>query len=113
MTWKRIVQPAAVAVAAVTLAACGAVPQPQAPVEGATLEQPSPPSEEDEASPAPDGGGASEPEREGTTPDRSQPAPESEDDGGTPWHLLPEDDRPSAEAFQPDCDRASVEIVAC
>ena len=113
MTRKRIVQPVAGAVAAVTLAACGAVPQPQAPVEAAPPEQPGPPSEEDEASPAPDACGASEPERDGTTPDRSQPAPESEDDGGTPWHLLPEDDRPSTEAFEPDCDRASVEIVAC
>jgi hypothetical protein len=34
------------------------------------------------------------------------------DDGGTPWHLLPEDDRPGP-VPHPECERASPAPVAC
>lgn len=33
-------------------------------------------------------------------------------DGGTPWHLLPEDDRPEP-VEQPECERANPTPVAC
>jgi uncharacterized protein involved in copper resistance len=104
-------------VAAVVLAACGtATAQPSAleanqpqPAQEALTEAPEGHEPDDfdgqdheQGTDRDDPGGAAR----GTDPNHS------DDDGETPWHLLPDYDRP-APVEQPECARATSTLVAC
>ena len=104
-------------VAAVTLAACGTVAQEPPRFEAN-------PPEPDQEAPIQDAEAAEPDERGGQDRDRgtdgddpgdqsrgADPAQDG-DDGETPWHLLPEDDRPGP-VEQPECEPADVSPVAC
>jgi len=104
-------------VAAVALAACGTVAEqppefevrPPEPGQAVPTEDPDGPESGDR-----DGQdherGTDRDDRGGAA--RGADPSEGGDDGETPWHLLPEDDRP-APVEQPECDRGSSTPVAC
>lgn len=107
------------AATAVTVTACGAaVEQPPEPAVDPPTAQPQAPDEEPEGS-APDGTDTDDPDGpDGPVQEDREPAdggssatPEG-DDGGTPWHLLPEADRPGP-IEQPECEPATLAVVAC
>lgn len=106
------------AVATAALAACGSAPE-EPEVSGATAsdpEQEAPARQVDGAEPdgpgEDDHEGGTEPEDPGEEARGAAPA-EDGDDGETPWHLLPEDDRPEPPVEQPECERMSPTPVAC
>jgi hypothetical protein len=90
------------AVAAAILVACGSAAEeppfeanPPEPGQEAPTEDPE----------------ALEPDDPGDEPREPGRTPEGEE-GGPPWHLLPEDDRPEP-VEQPRCEPASVRPAAC
>jgi hypothetical protein len=92
------------AVAAGVLVACGAEPEDTSVLGTATEAGQEAPSERgEEASP-------SDPGKEGGGDGAEHD--EGGDEGETPWHLLPEEDRP-APVEPVNCDRASPTPVAC
>ncbi|MFO7960973.1 MAG: hypothetical protein R6U94_08510 [Nitriliruptoraceae bacterium] len=104
-------------VAAVALAACGTVAEQPSQAEANPPEPDQEASTENQEGPEPDDPGGQDHDR-GTDRDdpgdgaRGADATPDGDDGETPWHLLPEDDRPAA-VEQPECERASSTPVAC
>ncbi len=99
-------------VAAGVLVACGAE-QEDTSVLGATTEreEETTTEREQQAASEDDEGPAQSDSSEQQHTERTERS-DRKDDGETPWHLLPEDDRP-VPVEQPDCERASLTPVAC
>jgi hypothetical protein len=108
----RLTSPSATILgAAAVLVACGTAPDTEVLAERPSPQAQAPPVQEGDDDGPPDGHDDADREDRDTAPDRSRPAPP--DDGDTPWHLLPEDDRPSTEVVEPECDRTSIDLVPC
>ncbi len=110
MSWERMRQHATIVVAGGMLVACGAAPAAEVLGESATPEPPPPPSQAEDTD-GHDGQDGVDRDAADRVPVRPSTAPP--DDGDTPWHLLPEDDRPSIEVFEPDCEPTNVDTVPC
>jgi hypothetical protein len=105
------------ALAAAALAACGVAPAESATF-GADASEPEQQALDDRTDGVEPDVSSEEAHERGTHPDEPDEeacgagSAQDGDDSGTPWHLLPDADRP-APVEQPKCDRASPTPVAC